>query len=254
MAGTTGPLCPRESHNKTPHILNVIDHLVTRTILTQLFQQHGMSVSSAFGRQDMAAHLRHDSIDLIIFDQRSRRGEALELLRQTLPAGIPVIITDDERCTARDRVTALELGADDYVVEPISPRELLARVRAVLRRRAKQRTTATRRDSPCRGYRFAGLTLILRVRRLTSSDGTQILLSNRDYDLLVAFLQAPGRTLSREYLLTVTRKHADIVDRSIDVAVLRLRRKFQNHLQGPPVIRTRNGMGYVLDVAVERFG
>jgi two-component system, OmpR family, response regulator len=253
MDGATAAFRARASRDNAARILNVIDHPITRVTLTDFFQRHGMSVSSACGRHDMARHLCRNTVDLIIFDQRSRRGDAPELLRQMLSASIPVIITDDERCTAGDRVTALELGADDYVVEPISPHEMLARVRAVLRRRAGSAAAAP--GAAARGgYRFAGLTLTLGARRLTSSDGTRIALSNREYDLLVAFLRAPGHPLSREHLLNATRKHADVADRSIDVAVLRLRRKFQNHGKARPIIQTRSGVGYALDVAVERFG
>jgi two-component system, OmpR family, response regulator len=242
-----------ERHDRAAHILNVIDHPATRVILTRFLQRYDMYVSSASDRQELVQHLRRDALDLIILDLRSRRGEGLDLLRQMLSASVPVIITDDDRCTANDRVAALELGADDYVVEPICPRELLARVRAVLRRRPRK-PAAMPRCSDGGGYRFAGLTLDLQAQRLTTADGSQILLTSREYALLVAFLRAPGRPLARAHLLSAVRVHEDILDRSIDVLVLRLRRKLESHSQARGVIQTKRGIGYALEIAVEKFG
>lgn len=247
-----------ERHDKAAHILYAIEHpatqvAATRAVLMRCLQQYDMHISSASDRQELAHHLRHSTLDLIILDLRSRRGEGLDLLREMLSASVPVIIIDDDRCTPGERITALELGADDYVVEPISPREILARIRAVLRRRPRK-STAAQRDCDGGGYRFSGLTLYLRTQRLTTSDGVQILLTKREYGLLVAFLRAPGRALSREHLLSATRIHEDILDRSIDVLVLRLRRKLEAHLQTRPVIRTKRGDGYALEIEVERFG
>jgi two-component system OmpR family response regulator len=242
-----------ENHESAAHILNVIDHPATRASLTCFLQQYDMYVSSASDRQELVRHLRQDALDLIILDLRSRRGEGLELLRQMLSASVPVIITDDDRCTATDRIAALELGADDYIVEPIFPREILARVRAVLRRRPRK-PAAVPRGSDGGGYRFAGFSLDLRARCLTTADGSQVLLTSREYALLVAFLRAPGRPLARAHLQSAVRVHDDILDRSIDVLVLRLRRKLEGHTRAGGVIQTKRGIGYALEIAVEKFG
>jgi DNA-binding response OmpR family regulator len=247
----------RENHDRAAHVLNMIDHPGTHSTLTRVLLQYGMQVSSAANREQLVHHLRQDQFDLIILDLRSRRGDGLDLLRQILSASIPVIITDDNRCTACDRVAALEFGADDYVVEPICPREILARVRAVLRRRPRKPVAAPlssgELSSGEKGYRFAGLTLSLSARRLTAADGTRIVLTNGEYALLVAFLRAPGRPLAREHLQRAIRVHEDILDRSIDVLVLRLRRKLESHSRAG-VIQTIRGVGYALDIAVETFG
>jgi DNA-binding response OmpR family regulator len=242
-----------DMQDRAAHVLSVIGHSATRLTLTRFLQRYDMDVVSASDRHELVQQLRDNALDLIILDLRSGRGEGLDLLRQMQSASVPVIITDDDRCTANDRIVALELGADDYVVEPISPRELLARVRVVLRRR-RRKPAAAPRESVSGGYRFAGLTLNLRARRLTASDGTRIVLTSREYALLTAFLSAPELPLSREHLLGATRIHEDIFDRSIDVMVLRLRRKLAGHSQAQCIIRTKRGIGYALEVAVEKFG
>ena len=241
-----------KTHDRSPHILNMIDHPGTRGILTRVLLQHDIRVSSASDRQELVHHLRQNELDLIILDLRSRRGEGFDLLRHILSASIPVIITDDNRCTACYRVAALELGADDYVVEPICPREILARARAVLRRR-RRTSVAAQRNPEEQGYRFAGLTLSLPTRCLATSDGKRIVLTKGEYALLVAFLRSPGRPLARESLLRAVRIHEDILDRSIDVLVWRLRRKLESHSQAGGIIQTKRGVGYALEIAVEKL-
>jgi DNA-binding response OmpR family regulator len=220
-------------------ILNAIDDIVTRALVTNALQQYGMSVTS-LGRQQLARHLDRKDLDLIILDFRQDRTEKLGLLRQILSVSIPVIITDDDRCATNDRVFALELGADDYLIEPIAPRELVARIRSILRRRGRARQAKWGR-SERRVYRFGDLTLDLRTRRLTRIDGERIILSSREFALLFAFLDNPSQVLSREQLLT---------DRSIDVLVLRLRRKLETTQR---LIETTRGVGYKFTIAIERL-
>ena len=230
-------------------ILNVIDDLVTRAVVTRILQHYGMYVTST-GRDRLAQHLKRNDLDLIILDLRQARREKLGVLSQILAVSIPVIITDSHRSDVSDRVAALELGADDYMTEPIAPRELVARVRSILRRRGRTRRVESGRTDVC-VYRFDDLTLDLRTRHLTRSDGTRIPLSSREYALLLAFLNKPDRTITREQLLRMTRLHQNATDRSIDVLVLRLRRKLEGHPRARSIIETKRGFGYAFKTVIE---
>ena len=164
-------------------------------------------------------------------------------------SNLAIIVITGRRDEA-DRVMALELGADDYLTKPFSPRELLARVRALLRR-SKMQGAATNTAAGPRAYHFAGWELNVGLRRLTSPQGEVIRLSNGEHNLLTAFLGAPQRMLSRTQLLELSRLHDDeVYDRSIDVQVGRLRRKLEAQGQ-PPLIRTDRGAGYTFTANVE---
>ena len=164
---------------------------------------------------------------------------------------MPVIIITGHRRDDIDRVVGLELGADDYLTKPFNLRELLARVRAVLRRFEKGGAAPAR--NPERGrFRFSGWQLDQKTRQLTDPDGAPVALTKGEYALLLAFLDAPQRPLSREHLLQATRVHEDVFDRSIDVQILRLRRKLERDPSAPRVIQTERGVGYVFAVPVER--
>jgi len=163
---------------------------------------------------------------------------------------VPIIMLTGRKDEA-DRVMGLELGADDYLTKPFSPRELLARIRALLRR-SRARETVADSLSRIRAYRFAGWELNVRLRRLRSPEGETIPTTNSEFNLLVAFLAAPQRVLSREQLLELSRLHDDeVYDRSIDVQVGRLRRKIELKGSSTPLIRTERGAGYVFTAAVE---
>ena len=232
-------------------ILNVIDDHATRALVTHALKHYDMCVTSS-DRQSLAHDLRQNQLDLVILDIRQGRSEKLGLLPQILSASIPVIITDDRRRDASDGVAALELGADDYMSEPIAPRELAARVRAILRRRGRVRVAAVPRLDRG-GFRFADLTLDLQTRHLTRSDGTRIFLTNREYTLLVALLSKAGWTLTRKHLLNAIWPNPDAINRSIDVMVLRLRRKLEACPGAQSIIATKRGLGYAIEIAVERF-
>ena len=190
-------------------------------------------------------------LSLIIMDQPLGLNDGLDRLRSIRSTSdIPVIITS-HRADEIDPIVSLEFGADDYIVRP-SPRELLARARAILRRR--QMSCATQSRDPERGgYRFNGWGLERRSRRLVDPNEKFVPLSKGECALLLAFLDAPGRTLTREHLLRATRVHEDIFDRSIDVQVLRLRRKLEIDPNAPRMILTERGVGYVFALRVERF-
>ena len=170
-------------------------------------------------------------------------------LRET--SEIPIIILSGRQDEA-DRVMGLELGADDYLVKPFSPRELLARVRAILRRYKTSSEVLPDRSEKRRAYRFAGWELNLRTRRLIGHDGKRVELTNGEFSLLEAFCAAPQRVLSRDQLLDLSRLHsAEVYDRSIDVQILRLRRKIETNPAQPEFIKTERGLGYIFDAPVE---
>jgi DNA-binding response OmpR family regulator len=163
---------------------------------------------------------------------------------------VPVIITTGYRCDEPDVVLGLELGADDYLAKPFGLRELVARVRAVLRRRAT-RSRCARRDANQGRCRFGGWELDRTRRRLIDARGNLVLLTKGEYALLIAFIDAPQRPLSREHLMRASRTHEDVFDRSIDVQILRLRRKLEVDPMAPQIIRTERGVGYVFTLPVE---
>jgi two-component system, OmpR family, response regulator len=184
-------------------------------------------------------------------DRQTDQNDGLDRLRSIRSrSDVPVIMTG-HRPDEADRVISLELGADDYVVKPFGLRELLARARAILRRRGMvciARTNGSERGR----YRFGGWRLERRSRKLIGPNEKPVSLSKGEYALLVAFLETPQRPLSREHLLQATRVHQDVFERSIDVQVARLRRKLEGPNQAP-IIQTERGVGYFFALPVERF-
>ncbi len=163
---------------------------------------------------------------------------------------IPILMLTG-RIDEADRVMGLELGADDYLTKPFSPRELLARVRALLRR-AKAQATVADAIAKVRAYRFGGWELNVGLRRLKSVQGEPVELTNGEFSLLTAFLSAPQRVLTRDQLLELSRMHnAEVYDRSIDVQILRSRRKIEPDPAHPTYIRTERGAGYLFDSPVD---
>jgi two-component system OmpR family response regulator len=235
------------------HIIVVDDDPALRQMLTRFLEEHSVPVKAASGRAELNRHLDGMEPGLIILDLRLGQDDGLDLLRDIRSnSDVPVIVMTGHRSDEIDRIVGLELGADDYIVKPFSPRELLARIRAVLRRHEMGRA-ARARDPDRGGYRFNGWRLDRRGRRLVDAGEMPIPLSKGEYALLLAFLEAPQRPLSREQLLQATRIHEDIFDRSIDVQVLRLRRKLEVDASAPRVIQTERGVGYVFALPVEPF-
>jgi len=239
--------------NRPARIFIVEDDPVMLRMVTDYLEQHNIHAVPASGRQEMIRYFTASEPDLVILDLRLGHEDGFDLLREIRSrSDVPIIITTGDRRDEIDRVVGLELGADDYVTKPFSLRELLARIRAVLRRQEAGRA-ALQRDDPDRGrYKFGGWQLDRRTRRLTDPNGTEVALTKGEYALLTALLDAPQRPLSREHLLQSTRVHEDIFDRSIDVQILRLRRKLETDPSAPSIIRTERGVGYVFALPVER--
>ena len=233
-------------------VLVVEDDPAMRRMILDYFAGNNIRTLAASGRHEMVGQLGSTEVDLVILDLRLGQEDGLDLLREVRSSSdIPVIIVTGHRRDDIDRVVGLELGADDYLTKPFNLRELLARVRAVLRRFEEGGAAAPR--NPERGrFQFSGWQLDRKTRQLTDPDGAPVALTRGEYTLLLAFLDAPRRPLSREHLLQATRAHDDVFDRSIDVQILRLRRKLERDHNAPRVIQTERGVGYVFAVAVER--
>lgn len=232
-------------------VLVVDDDAAMRRIIVEYLECNEIRATSACDGQRMASEIAASEPDLIILDLRLGQEDGLDLLRDLRSrSDLPVIITTGHRRDEIDRVLGLELGADDYITKPFGLRELLARIRVVLRRRRIVRAVS-HQDRRGSMSRFAGWTLDRRRRQLTNPAGTVVTLTKGEYALLLAFLSAPQRPLSREHLLKATRINEDLFDRSIDVQVLRLRRKLETNPSAPRLIRTQRGYGYVLTVPVE---
>jgi len=236
-----------------PHILVVDDDPSIRELLAEYLAENDLRVTTAANGTEMTEALQNLVIDLVMLDLRLGGEDGMQLARRLRETSeVPVIILTGKRDEA-DRVMGLEIAADDYVTKPFSNREVLARIRAVLRRyQARRDVAAPARDVKRRAYRFAGWELNLLVRRLTAPDGRRVELSNGEFNLLLALCEAPQRVLSRDQLLELSRLHgAEVYDRSIDVQILRLRRKIEDDASAPKFIRTERGAGYLFDTPVE---
>ena len=225
------------------------DPAMQQTIVSY-FQQHDVPVSAVSSPQELRHQLTMSELSLIILDLDSNSGfDRLGEIRSQSEVPVIVVTASGDEL---DRVVGLELGADDCMTKPFGLRELHARARAILRRQEIGRAARVR-DPERGGYRFNGWRLERRNRRLVDVDGTPVPLTKCEYALLLAFVQAPQRPLTREQLLQATRLHEDIFDRSIDVQVLRLRRKLEVHPTARQVIKTERGVGYVFAQPVEPF-
>ena len=235
------------------HILVVDDDAMVRQTITNYLEQQNVPAASVSSRQDLSRHLEKAHPSLILLDLWLGQEDGLDVLKEIRShSNVPIIIMTGHSREEVDRVVGLELGADDYLAKPFSLRELLARVRAILRRHEMGRA-ARARDPERGGYRFNGWSLERRTRRLVDPDGAPVLLTKSEYALLLAFLNAPQRPLTREMLLQATRVHEDIFDRSIDAQVFRLRRKIEADPNAPRLIETERGVGYTFTAKVEPF-
>jgi two-component system, OmpR family, response regulator len=233
-------------------VLYIEDDLTARKVVGNYLEEQSLRVVCGSRRQDVTRQFTVSVPDLVILDLQLGQEDGLDLLREIRShSDVPVIITAGHRRDEIDRVVSLELGADDYITKPFGLRELHARIRAILRRRRSGRASERNAKHGC--FRFGSWRLDQRVRQLTGPDGEAVALTKGEYALLTAFLEAPQRPLTREYLLQVTRVHEDVFDRSIDVQVLRLRRKLETNSSMPNVIQTERGVGYIFALPVERL-
>ncbi|MGD9882171.1 MAG: response regulator [Reyranella sp.] len=232
-------------------MLAVDDDPVVRKMIADYLGDHHFRVSTAASGREMARALKAEPVDIVILDVQLDDEDGLELVRDLRAhSTLPIIVLSGQRRDEVDRVIGLELGADDYLTKPVALRELLARIRAALRR-AEASPPARSEDRRTR-YRFAGWELSLRTRRLKAPNGDFVALTKGEFSLLAAFLGAPQQVLSREQLLAASRLHdSEVYDRSIDVQILRLRRKLEPNPSEPRLIRTERGIGYVFAAPVE---
>jgi two-component system, OmpR family, response regulator len=233
-----------------PHILAVDDDPTIRGLIADYLGQNEYRVTTVADGRAMQAVLAEEVVDLVVLDLRLQAEDGMALARRLRDESTIPIIMLTGRSEEADRVMGLELGADDYLTKPFSPRELLARIRTVLRRRRSE--VRQGRPEGIRAYRFDGWELNLNTRRLTASEGREVSLSNGEFSLLVVLLGSPQRILSRDQLLDLSRLHNDeVYNRSVDVQIMRLRRKLEKDPAQPRYIRTERGAGYVFGVPVE---
>lgn len=229
---------------QSPHILYVEDDAEIRTLVANLLRESGFRASVARDGREMDRILEASRIDLLILDIMLPKEDGLSLCRRVRAASSLPIIMLTARGSDVERVVGLEIGADDYLAKPFSTHELLARIRAVLRR--AQLVTRSPREGRHSVLLFAGWKLDLGSRRLHAADGTRVALTGGEYELLVAFCEHPNRVLTRDQLLDLTRGRAlTPFDRSIDVQVSRLRRKIEADPKDPTLIQTVRAGGYV---------
>jgi len=235
-----------------PHVLALDDDPAVRSLVADYLGENDIRVTAVASGAELAAAMGRDVVDAVILDLRLQGEDGLQIARRLREesAGIPILMLTG-RAEEADRVMGLELGADDYLTKPFSPRELLARVRALLRR-AKAQATVADAISKVRAYRFGGWELNIGLRKLKSPKGAAVDLTNGEFRILAAFLAAPQRILTRDQLLELSRVHnAEVYDRAIDIQILRLRRKIELDPTKPQFIKTERGAGYVFSVPVD---
>jgi two-component system OmpR family response regulator len=239
--------------DSTDHVLVVDDDREILALIAAFLEKHGMLVSTATSGRQMRAALERGPVDVIILDRMLPGEDGLVLCRELRASkwrAVPVLMLTalgDET----ERIIGLEMGADDYMAKPFGVRELLARVRAVLRRTRMLPPNLQATDSPPR-LGFGDWQLDTTARHLLDASGTMVALSGAEYRLLRVFLDHPQRVLTRDQLLNLTQgRDADIYDRSIDLLVSRLRQRLGDDAREPRYIKTLRSEGYVFSASVE---
>ena len=236
--------------SRSPHILVVDDDREIRSLVSQFLKKHGYRVSDAADGKSMMQHLEAGRFDLIVLDLMLPGEDGLSLCRRVRATSSLPIIMLTAMGEETDRIVGLEMGADDYLPKPFNPRELLARIKAVLRR--ANIIESDDGDLAKGALSFDGWRIDLTKRELRAPDGALVALTAGEFDLLSVLVERAGRVLSRDQLLDLTRgREAVPFDRSIDVQISRLRRKIEQDAKNPKVIKTVRGGGYTLASKVE---
>jgi two-component system OmpR family response regulator len=236
-----------------PHILIVDDDREIRDLLGRFLERQGLRVSLARDARDARKLWPLGRYHLVVLDLMMPGESGLDFARWLRSQSDVPIVMLTAMGEETDRIVGLELGADDYVAKPFNPRELLARIRAVLRRANGEGERA--KDPPPKAIRFAGWTLEPARRRLTDPQGAEVTLTGGEYELLTVLVERANRVLTRDMLMDLLHgRQAGPFDRAIDVAVSRLRRKLEDDGRNPSLIKTVRGGGYVLAATVERAG
>ena len=239
--------------DQSPHILIVDDDREIRDLLVKFFEKHQLRVTAVRDAREARQVWTTGNFNLVVLDLMLPGESGFDFARWLRAnAEVPIVMLT-AMADETDRIIGLELGADDYVTKPFNPRELLARIRAVLRR-AGEHPSSPKIENPTRNLRFAGWILEPARRRLLNPDGVEVPLTGGEYDLLMALVERANRVLTRDMLLDLLRgRQAGPFDRAIDVAVSRLRRKLEDDGRHAQIIKTVRGGGYVLAATVERI-
>jgi len=233
----------------TDHILVVDDDAEIRSLLGEYLHKNGCKATVVADGKGMWTALARGKVDLIVLDLMLPGEDGLALCRRLRADSDTPVIMLTARGEETDRIVGLEIGADDYLAKPFSPRELLARIKGVLRR--YRSLPGNLHASEARAIAFAGWRLDIVARHLISPDGVVTSLSGAEFQLLRVFLSHPNHVLTRDQLMLLTKGHdADPLDRSIDINVSRLRHRLHDDPANPAIIKTVRGEGYVLAVAV----
>ena len=234
-----------------PHILVVDDDREIRELLAKFLERQRLRVTTARDGKEARRAFINGHFQLVVLDLMLPGEGGLDLARWfRTETQVPIIMLT-AMAEETDRIIGLELGADDYVTKPFNPRELLARIRAVLRRTGDPEDRAP--ENAAKTYSFSGWVLETARRRLLDPAGVEVAITGGEYELLVALLDRPNRVLTRDMLLDLLRgRQAGPFDRAIDVAVSRLRRKLEDDGRNAQLIKTVRGGGYVLSTPVER--
>jgi two-component system, OmpR family, response regulator len=234
------------------HVVALDDDAEVRDMVSGYLANYNLRVTAVASGHELDETLEREAVDLLLLDLNLDGEDGMQIAKRLRETTAMPILMLSGRGDEIDRVLGLELGADDYLTKPFSPRELLARVRALLRRVAVQSTVADA-IARVRIYRFGTWEVNIGLRKLRSlPTGQRVDLTRGEFSLLAALLSAPGRVLTRDDLLDLSRLHnAEVYDRSIDVQILRLRRKIEPDPAHPTYIRTERGVGYLLDAEVK---
>ena len=238
--------------SEKPHLLLVDDERSIREPLAQYLSRNGFRVTAVDSAADAWVRLNANAIDMVILDIMMPGEDGLSLCRHIRETSeIPVILLT-ARTEETDRIVGLEMGADDYVLKPFSPRELVARIKVIFRRVATGGQRVTAPDGA--NYSFAGWLLKTQERTLVDSEGVSLPLSTAEYNLMLAFATRPNSVLSRDQLLDITQgREANAFDRAIDNQISRLRKKIEPDPKNPTLIKTVWGGGYTLSADVRKL-